>query len=172
MSRAERSLLAGRSNLELDDRKVRRVTNTFLGLDDTVPFQYDATGHTRFVVEEEETEEVGKVYFGKDIYPGPSVLDPNSALSMKAAVAHEISHFHRWQDGHELPLGVHRDLDEGLTSLDAALRFSGDLTPHEIQQLIRDAMQRLQLHRGTLGADAQDLPGTGDAGPASPAVGA
>jgi hypothetical protein len=154
MTRAESSLLAGRSNAELSDDQVRKVTNTFLGLDRTVPFQYDATGRTRFVVEEEDDEEVGRVYFGRDIYPGRGVLDPNSVLPMKAAVAHEISHFHRWQDRLELPLGVHRHLDEGLTSLDAALRFSDQLTAHEIQQLIRDAVQRLQLHRATLDAEA------------------
>ena len=94
---------------------------------------------------------------GPDIYPGASVLDPNSALSMKAAVAHEISHFHRWKDRTELDRGVHRDLDEGLTSLDAALRFAGQLSPHEIQQLIRDAMQRLQLHGVALQRGSDEL---------------
>jgi hypothetical protein len=78
---------------------------------------------------------------------------------MKAAVAHEISHFHRWKDRTELPLGVHRDLDEALASIDAALRFSGQLSSHEIQQLIRDAMQRLQMHRVTLQADSVGSPG-------------
>jgi hypothetical protein len=63
------------------------------------------------------------------------VVDPNSALSMKAAVAHEISHFHRWRDQTELPLGVHRHLDEAMTSLDAALRFAAQLSAHDIQQL-------------------------------------
>jgi hypothetical protein len=130
--------------------EVRSVTNTFLGLDREVPFQHDDGGYTRFVVETEDDEEVGRVYFSPDIFPGSSVLDPNSALSMKAAVAHEISHFHRWKDRTELPLGVHRELDEALTSLDAALRFATQLSQHEIQQLIRDAMQRLQLHRNTL----------------------
>jgi hypothetical protein len=122
-------------------------------LDSEVPFQHDETGYTRFAVETEEGEDVGRVYFGSDIYPGPSVLDPNSAVSMKAAVAHEISHFHRWKDRTELALGVYRNLDEGLTSLDAALRFASHLSPHEIQQLIRDAMQRSQLHRAALQAD-------------------
>jgi hypothetical protein len=156
MTRAQHSLLAGRSNVELSEVQVRKVTNTFLGLDRNVPSKYDADGHTRFVVEIEEEEEVGWVYFGRDIYPGTSVLDPNSALSMTAAVAHEICHYHRWQDRTELPLGVHRHLDEALTSLDAALRFSGQLSSHEIQQLIRDAMQRLQLHHAELAAPAPE----------------
>lgn len=156
--RAQRSLLAGRSFAQLTREQARSVANTFLGLDSEVAFQYDETGYTRFVVETEDGEEVGRVYFCPDIYPGPSVLDPNSALSMKAAVAHEISHFHRWKDRTELDLGVYRHLDEALTSLDAALRFAGQLSPHEIQQLIRDAMQRLQLHRVALHADKAELP--------------
>lgn len=165
--RAQRSLLAGRSSAQLTEAQVRSVTNTFLGLDSEVAFQHDETGYTRFVVETEDGEEVGRVYFGPDIYPGPSVLDPNSALSMKAAVAHEISHFHRWKDRTELDLGVHRNLDEGLTSLDAALRFAGPLSPHEIQQLIRDAMQRLQLHRVTLRGDSAALPDLAAAEPST-----
>lgn len=145
--RSMQSLLAGRSSSELTERMVRSVGSTFSGLDHTVVYQYDPDGSTRFVVEvDEDGEEFGMVYFGKDIYPGNSVLDPNSALSMKAAVGHEISHCHRWRDQTELPMNVHRDLDEALTSLDAALRFTTTLSPHEIQQLIRDATQRLQMH--------------------------
>jgi hypothetical protein len=152
--RAQRSLLTGRSSAQLTEAQVRSVANTFLGLHTEVAFQHDETGYTRFVVEAEDGEEVGRVYFGPDIYPGPGVLDPNSALSMKAAVAHEISHFHRWKDRTELPLGIHRHLDEALTSLDAALRFAGDLSSHEIQQLIRDALQHLQLQHLALQGDS------------------
>jgi hypothetical protein len=151
--RTTHSLLAGRSAASLTPENVRAVSNTFLGLDAIVPFQHDPSGHTRFVVEidEEDGAEVGKVYFGPDIYPGGSVADPNSALSMKAAVAHEISHFHRWQDRTELPDGILVHLDEAQTSLDSVLRFGGLLSPHEIQQLVRDAIQRLQLCRLELG---------------------
>lgn len=88
-----------------------------------------------------------------DIYPGVSVIDPNSALSMRAAVAHEICHFHRWRNKVELPLGTHRHLDEAQTSLDASLRFASQLSGHEIQQLVRDAVQRLQLHYHDLAAE-------------------
>lgn len=150
MNRSEGSLIGGRSQAPLDDAKIRSVTNTFVGLDQSVPFQLDEGGRTRFVVEEGEEGPQGKVYFGPDVYPGPGVLDPNSALSMKAAVAHEMSHFHRWQDATELPLGQFTYLDEALTSLDAALRFSRQLSQHESEQLIRDAVHRLQLLRAEL----------------------
>ena len=157
-NRAEMSLLAGRSSAQLSEEQVRRVVNTFLGLDREVDSKYDEAGYTRFVVETEDGEEVGRVYFGRDIFPGAGVVDPNSALSMKAAAAHECSHFHRWQDRTELTLGVHRELDEGMTSLDAALRFADQLSAFEIQQLIRDALQRLQRHRAALDADSAESP--------------
>lgn len=146
-TRADGSLAAGRSTEPLSEGKIRSVGTTFLGLDPTVPFVHDPGGRTRFVVEEKDGEEVGQVYFGADVYPGASVMDPNSALSMKAAVAHEISHHHRWRDATELRLGQFIHLDEAQTSLDAALRFASQLSPHEIQQLIRDAVLRLQLLR-------------------------
>lgn len=149
-TRATRSLLSGRSTDALTEGAIRSVASTFVGLGGRdIAYQHDTVGATRFVVEDDEGEEVGRVYFGRDIYPGTSVLDPNSALSMRAAVAHEISHVHRWRDRTELPLGVHRHLDEALTSLDAALRFP-ELSSHEVQQLIRDAMQRLQLYYAEL----------------------
>ena len=146
MSRDQQSLLAGRSTVPLSEAQVKSVTQTFIGLDQTVPFQHDPDGRTRFSVHDEEGVDVGRVYFGPDIYPGQGVADPNSALSMKAAVAHEISHFHRWQDQTELPHGHNGHLDEAMTSIDASLRFAGQLSPHEIQQLIRDSLQRIQLH--------------------------
>lgn len=149
MARDQQSLLAGRSAQPLGESEIRSVTQTIIGLDNAVAFVHDATGYTRFVVATEAGVEVGRIHFGHDIYPGASVLDPNSALSMKAAVAHEISHFHRWEDRTELPRGVHTHLDEALTSLDAALRFP-QLSAHEVQQLVRDAMQRLQLHNAGL----------------------
>jgi hypothetical protein len=151
MDRSTGSLQAGRSPVPLTEDRIRSVGNTFLGLDRSVPARHDAAGRTRFVVEVDDGQEVGIVYYGADVYPGPVVVDPNAALSMQAAAAHEISHFHRWQDNTELPLGAHAHLDEACTSLDAALRFSEQLTPHEIQQLVRDALQRLSLHRGELG---------------------
>jgi len=149
-NRAEGSLIAGRSSAPLTDPQLRSVGNTFLGFDTSVAFEHDASGRTRFVVEVFEGEEIGKIFFGSDVYPGASVADPNAALSMKAAVAHEICHYHRWQNATELPLGVFTNLDEALTSLDAVLRFPAQLSAHEIQQLVRDAVHRLQLLRAEL----------------------
>ncbi|QNG35217.1 hypothetical protein F1C76_00025 [Geodermatophilaceae bacterium NBWT11] len=128
------------------------MSATFVGLDNSVPFKHDPDGPTRFLVEEEDEEEVGIVYFGADIYPGSGVANANSALSMQAAVAHEISHFHRWQNQSEFPLGVHRHLDEALTSLEAALRFPKELPDSDIRDLMRDAALRLHMHKEELDA--------------------
>lgn len=138
------SLLGGRRTQPLTDGEIRTVINTFLGLDRHVPAQHDPDRPTAFRVDEEEGQEVGRIYFSADIYPGPSVADPNSALSMQAAVAHEISHFHRWKDNTQLPYARYRDLDEAHASLDALLRFARELTNYELEQLARDAVVRLQ----------------------------
>ncbi len=104
----------------------------------------------------EDGSAYGVIVFGPDIFPGTGVLDPNSELSMKAAAAHELSHYHRWRDTTELPVG---HLDEALTSLDAALRYARELSMHEIQQLIRDAVKRISLHRQELENESD---GTGE----------
>jgi hypothetical protein len=151
-TRADGSLPVGRSTAPLSERQVQLVGSAFVGFDRAVPFRYDPVGRTRFVVENDENgQEVGIVYFGKDVFPGPGVADPNAALSMPAAVAHDISLYHRWNDSTELPLGVLEHLDEAQTSLDAALRFSRELSSHDVQNLIRDAVQRLQMLRAELG---------------------
>lgn len=72
---------------------------------------------------------------------------------MKAAAAHELSHYHRWRDTTELPVGY---LDEALTSLDAALRYSRALSSHEVQQLIRDPIKRISLHQHHVQSDAPE----------------
>ncbi len=105
-------------------------------------------------MEEIDGAQVGVISFSSDIYPGPSVADPNSALSMTAAAAHELSHYHRWRDNTELPSGELTDLDEAQTSLDALLRFGKLLTPFELDQLARDAFLRLQRLRIALSAEA------------------
>lgn len=154
-----RSLLAGRSSQPLEDRQVRAVVNTFAGLDYSVPNRHDDSGITAFRVEtDDEGETYGIVTFGTDIYPGTGLLDPNSALSMRAAVAHEISHYYRWVDRSALPEDELEFLDEAMTSLDAALRFGGKLSDHEIQQLIRDAFQRLQMYYNALGTVSDAAP--------------
>lgn len=140
------SLLAGRSNQPLDDRQIRAVAETFAGLDYQAPVRYEDSARTSFRIETDEFGVIGGVVvYGRDIYPGTGIADPNSALSMRAAAAHEISHYYRWRDRTEYPDPHHEHLDEALTSLDAALRFSS-LTEHEVRQLILDAMQRIQVY--------------------------
>jgi hypothetical protein len=147
----ESSLLAGRSTTPLDEQRVTSVVATLRGLQIDVPtedqcdFKHDPDAATHFAPQTEADGSVyGRVIFGPDIYPGTSALDPNSELSMKAAAAHELSHYHRWRDTTELPIG---HLDEALTSLDAALRYNRQLSAHEVQQLIRDAIKRISLYQ-------------------------
>jgi len=140
------SLIGGRNRAHLGDDDVRRVTNTLLGLERSANFRHEADARTRFIVEESDEGQVGTIVFGADIYPGPGVADPNSALSMQAAAAHELAHLHRWRDRTELPFGPLDHLDEALTSLEAALRYERTLSEHEVKQLIRDAVQRITLY--------------------------
>lgn len=149
-SEDSRSLLGGRRTRPLDENEVVSVANTFYGLDRGVEATYDDSRPTGFRVDDSEGSPVGKITYGPDIYPGPGVADPNSALSMKAAVAHELSHYHRWRDTTELPIGRYRDLDEALTSLDALLRYRMELSAFEVEQLARDAILRLQRLRAVL----------------------
>lgn len=148
------SLIGGRNRAPLDSDEVRRVTNTFVGLYRQANFRHEAGSITRFIVEGSGDGQAGTIIFGPDIYPGPGVADPNSALSMQAAAAHELTHFHRWQDRTELPFGPLDHLDEALTSLEAALRYERNLSQHEMTQLIRDAVQRISLYVQSNLADA------------------
>lgn len=142
------SLLGGRSKQSLENREIRTVGETFAGFDAEVPVRFEDTESTSFRLEEDEFGAMtGMIVYGRDIYPGKSIVDPNSALSMPAAAAHEISHYYRWRDRTEYPEVEFEYLDEALTSLDAALRFQ-KLTPHEVKQLIMDAVQRIQLFYG------------------------
>ena len=150
------SLIAGRNTQPLSDLEVRRVVNTFLGLDVTLPVRYDPERRTAFRVSVTAQEGVEcEVTFGKDIYPGRSVIDPNSALSMEAAVAHEVTHYNRWKDKTELPSSDLEEIDEALTSLEAILRFPRDLNEHAIRQLVNDAIQRLQIYAHRLEQTSQ-----------------
>lgn len=143
---ADRSTLpAGRNIRPLSRDEVVRVANTFLGLDKKANFRYAEGEITRCRVYEEEGETICQIVYGSDIYPGTSVSDPNSSLSMLAAAAHELSHFHRWRDKTELD-GAHlTEIDEALTSLDAVQRYQVHLTDNDIRQLVADAIQRLQI---------------------------
>ena len=146
MPSGQESLLAGRSSTPLTDDDVRKVTNTILGLDQEVPFRHGPGEKTRCRVYNDGDEELCEIVFGPDIYPGTSAVDPNAILSMRAAVAHELSHFHRWKDKTELVGDELVHLDEALTSLDAVRRYSASLYHQEVLQLVADAMQRLSLY--------------------------
>ena len=138
------SLLAGRNSAPLSDSEVVRVANTFIGLDREANFRHAAGEVTRCRVYVQGGETICEIVYGADIFPGTSVVDPNSSLSMRAAAAHELSHFHRWRDKTELD-GEHlTELDEALTSLDAVQRYQAHLNENEVRQLVADAMQRLQ----------------------------
>jgi hypothetical protein len=94
----------------------------------------------------DQGEAYAEIVFGADIYLGAGVVDPNSSLSMQAAAAHEISHYHLWKDKTELIAGELVEIDEALASLEAILRYPKQLNDHEVRQLVADAIQRLQMH--------------------------
>jgi hypothetical protein len=145
------SLLAGRNHAPLSESDIRRAINTFLGLDPSVNVRYDGNANTHFhVVKPEGEPEYGEIVFGPDIYPGPGIVDPNSALSLDAAAAHELTHYYRWRDKSELPDPQMKHLDEALTSLEAMLRYEKDLQPVDIRQLVADALQRMHLYLNEL----------------------
>lgn len=139
------SLLAGRNAQVLTDSEVQRVAATIYSLDREAPFRYAAGERTRCRVWVEGAETLCEIVFGADIFPGNSLIDPNAALSMRAAAAHELSHFHRWRDKIEIDDVNLMHIDEALTSLDAVQRYHQELSDTEIRQLVADAMQRLQM---------------------------
>lgn len=140
------SLLAGRNNRPLTQRQIRQATAILLGMEPRVAFDYQQSAHTAFRVRSDGDEEFGEIIIGPDIYPGRSVVDPNSLLGVKAAIAHELTHYHRWADAIELPHGVKRHLDEALTSLEAVGRYGNHLSELDVRQLISDAIQRIYLY--------------------------
>ena len=121
--------------------------NTFLGLDDAVNVRHESGSLTAFHVSHDEANaEYGEIIFGPDIYPGAGIIDPNSALSLDAAAAHELAHYYRWKDKVALTDRALEHVDEALTSLQAALRYEKHLSETDIRQLVSDAMQRLQIY--------------------------
>ena len=140
------SLVAGRRLAPLDQKEITRAINTFLGLDRAAPVRYEEGVRTAFRVVIQETEDLFEIVFGPDLYPGSGVVDPNSSLSMQAAAAHELTHYYRWRDRTEIVDEQLYEIDEALTSLEAVLRFPRELDPHDIRQLIADAIQRLQMY--------------------------
>lgn len=141
------SLLTGRNTAPLDNTDIRRISNMVLGLDNGVNFKYEEGANTRFLTRTDEAGEVhGEIIFSNDVYPGTNIANPNSALTLKAAIAHELTHFHRWQNRTELPHGVKTHIDEAMTSLEAALRYGRDLDRTDFEGLISDALQRLRMY--------------------------
>jgi hypothetical protein len=141
------SLLDGRNLTPLTDREQRRAANVFLGLDSGISARYEERARTRFVTGIDDVgEEFGEIVFSADIYPGGNLVNPNASLSLDGAAAHELSHYYRWVNKSELPHGQLTHIDEAMTSLEAALRFSGKLSPNDIQGLISDALHRLRLY--------------------------
>jgi len=145
MAPTRSSLRAGRNRAPLSAEQVKRATNTFLGFDSQVNARYDAHERTGFRVTHDGEHQFGEIVFGPDIYPGTGIVDPNSALSLEAAVAHELTHYSRWKNLQALPETDFEHLDEAFTSLQAISYFSNNLSPIDIRQLAADAMQRLQL---------------------------
>jgi hypothetical protein len=141
------SLLAGRNKAPLTSAEIRRASNVFLGFDSKVNARYDEGSRTVFRVSFDEAgTEFGEIVFGPDIYPGSSVVDPNSALSLDAAAAHELTHYHRWRDKTAIHEEHLRNVDEALTSLQAISRYGQQLNQTDVRLLVADAMQRLQLY--------------------------
>jgi hypothetical protein len=144
---ARHILLAGRNIAPLTDVQIKRASNTFLGMDNEVNARHEPGHPTVFhVVTEEGGEQYGEIIFGPDILPGPGVADPNAALSLDAAVAHELCHFYRWRDALALDPPELELLDEALTSLQAIQRYEQKLKDHDIRQLVGDAIQRIMLY--------------------------
>lgn len=139
------SLLAGRRREPLEDDEVRKVSNIVRGLDATVDAIHTPGKATCFRVLRDVTtgENYGQIAFGPDVYPGKGV-DANSSLSMKAAIAHELCHYYRNADKRELQDDELIEIDEAMTSLEAALRFPKDITDHDMRTLVGDALTRLR----------------------------
>jgi len=148
------SLLDGRNMTPLNDREQRRAVNVFLGLDRAVSARYEARTRTRFLTSvDEDGDEFGEVVFSEDVYPGANLINPNASLSLDGAAAHELAHYYRWINKSELPHGELMHIDEAMTSLEAALRFSGRISPNDVQGLISDALHRLTMYVAALAAE-------------------
>ncbi|QSB01766.1 hypothetical protein JWZ98_02030 [Methylomonas sp. EFPC1] len=145
------SLLDGRNVAPLTEREKSRASNVFLGMDPLVSARYEAGSRTRFIeAVDDDGEEYGEIVFSDDIYPGTNLVNPNASLSLPGAAAHELSHYHRWRNKSELPHGELTHIDEAMTSLEAALRFSANLGQGDIQGLISDSLHRLRLYLAEL----------------------
>ncbi|MGC9329516.1 MAG: hypothetical protein ACP5I1_17915, partial [Candidatus Hinthialibacter sp.] len=77
------------------------------------------------------------VHIGSDLNPGPG-SDPNARMRWRAALAHELRHLQRLDEGRIIE-PVH--LDEAITDLEAC--SFPQLTPAIREELEADALQRL-----------------------------
>lgn len=143
----QRSLLDGRNVAQLDEREIFRAIQVFITLDDSVNARHEPNSWTRFQINLDPitNQQFGEVVFSADLFPGQNVANPNAMLSLRGAAAHELAHYYRWESKTELPHGEMVHLDEAMTSLEAALRYSAGLGPVDISGLISDALHRLRL---------------------------
>jgi hypothetical protein len=84
-------LIAGRNQEPLSESRIKSASQTFLGLDNQVNARYEPNLPTVFHVVQEGGDQYGEIRFGADIYPGPNVADPNAALGLSGACAHELT---------------------------------------------------------------------------------
>lgn len=145
MARGDASLQAGRNTQPLNDFEVSRVQATFFNFDRTANVRYDQESRTLFRPIMGEDGLNHEIIFGPDVFPGAAVADPNACLSMRCAVAHELAHKARHDNHTEVNERELEDIDEALTSLEAILRFQGELSNQDIRELVADAIQRLML---------------------------
>lgn len=155
MDGSKSSLPPGRSATPLTNPQQMTVSSLFLNLDQAIPARYDEQCRSHFEVVEEDGSKVGVVFFGPDIYPGRGdTLDPNSTLPLGAAVAHEATHFHRWQDGHQFNEAGLEFLDEAQTSAESIVRWNRKLSDHDMTELVRDVSYRIDIFRRAIIAAA------------------
>ncbi|WP_367873318.1 hypothetical protein [Luteolibacter sp. Populi] len=146
MSENAPSLLAGRNSAPLTQEQIHRASQTFLSLERRINARHEAGRRTVFrVAIDDEGHQYGEVVFGSDIYPGQDILNPNSSMSLLAAAAHELTHYHRWHDLTALSDDDLEHIDEALTSLEAISRYRTSLSENDILLLVGDAIERLKL---------------------------
>lgn len=146
------SLLGGRRLEALTEADIRRAIYAFAALDSTINVRHEIGSRTRFRVSRDESgNDFGEIVFGSDIYPGASVVDPNSGLSLQAAAAHELTHYYRWLDKTQLDEPSLEHLDEALTSLEAINRYERHLSSIDVRLLTADAIQRIRIYVSGLG---------------------
>jgi hypothetical protein len=141
-------LAEGRRQAHLTPAEIVRAMDTFTGLDaDMRNVRHMQGARTVFRVvpaaESETGEPTGEIVFGPNIYPGQGLTNPNSVLSMRAAAAHELAHYHRWHDATQRNEAELEDLDEAMTSLEAIQRYGRFLSSVEVEQLVGDALYRM-----------------------------